>query len=187
MQLEIQKTLEVLKSGGIILYPTDTIWGIGCDATNKAAVDKIFKIKKREEEKSMIILIENEQMLHKYVKDVPPVAYELLDHAEKPLTIIYQHATKLPPNLMNKDGSIGIRIVKDTFCKKVINKLNSPLVSTSANLSGKPSPANFKQIDPVILESVDYVVNLRKNELQKVKASTIMSISYNGEFKIIRK
>jgi L-threonylcarbamoyladenylate synthase len=187
MQLEIQKTLDVLKAGGVILYPTDTLWGIGCDATNKEAVEKIYKIKRREEGKSMIILIDTEQMLHKYVKDVPPVAYELLDHAEKPLTIIYQNATKLPPNLVNKDGSIGIRIVKDTFCKKVINKLNSPIVSTSANLSGKPSPASFKQIDPAILQSVDYVVNLRKNETQKVKASTIMSLSYNGEFKIIRK
>ena len=187
MQEEITKAIEILKSGGTILYPTDTIWGIGCDATNKEAVKKVFEIKGRAESKSLIILIDNETKLNRYLKDIPALAYDLIDCSEKPLTIIYSDAKNLAKNVINEDGSIGIRIVKDEFCKKLIEKFGKPIVSTSANISGDPTPECFKEINPIILSRVDYVVNLRQNETSKNQPSGIIKLGMSGEVKVIRK
>lgn len=183
---EVNKALEVLKSGGLLLYPTDTIWGIGCDATNKEAVDKIFKLKKREEIKSMIVLVDLEQKLNRYLKEVPEIAWDLIENSDKPLTIIYPDATGLASNLIHEDGSIAIRVVKDEFCNKLINRFGKPIVSTSANISGEATPETFKDISASILHGVDYVVNLRQNESGIVKPSTIIKLAMNGEIKIIR-
>lgn len=189
MQEEIQKALEVLKSGGTILYPTDTVWGLGCDATNPEAVEKIFKIKKRQEIKSLIVLIDNENKLNRYLKDIPEMAYDLIDNTDKPLTIIYPGAKNLAQNAIDNDGSIGIRIPLNSglFCVKLIEKFGKPIVSTSANLSGEPTPYSFKEIDERILHEVDYVVNLCQQETTRVKPSSIIKLELNGEFKIIRK
>ena len=141
----MEKALEILKNGGVILYPTDTIWGIGCDATNVEAINKIFEIKKREKTKSMIILVENERRLQDLV-DVPEIAWQIIDLSEKPVTIVYENPKNLPKEILAEDGSIGIRLVKDDFCKKLISKLNKPLASTSANFSGDKSPLKFSDI-----------------------------------------
>lgn len=187
MEEEIKKALEVLKEGGTILYPTDTVWGIGCDATNKDAVAKVYKIKEREESKSLIVLLDNEQKLNKYLNDVPGVAWDLIEFTEKPLTIIYPGARGLAPNAIAEDGSVGIRITKDEFCKKLIYKFNKPIISTSANISGKPTPRNFSEIPDAIKKGVDYVVNYRQHEKNNPPPSTIIQLQMNGEFKIIRK
>uniref|UniRef100_UPI0025E58167 L-threonylcarbamoyladenylate synthase n=1 Tax=uncultured Chryseobacterium sp. TaxID=259322 RepID=UPI0025E58167 len=142
--------INILKSGGTILYPTDTIWGIGCDATNIEAVNKIFEIKKREKNKSMIILVESEKRLQDLV-DVPEMAWEIIDLSEKPVTIVYENPRGLPKELLAEDGSIGIRRVKNDFCKKLITKLNRPLISTSANFSGEKSPLKFSDISPEMI------------------------------------
>ena len=185
---EVQKALEVLKAGGTILYPTDTVWGIGCDAANEEAVGKVFRIKEREESKSLIVLVDEDVKLNRYVKEVPAIAWDLVEVAEEPLTIIYTGPYNLARNLVNtEDNSVGIRVTKDEFCQKLIRRLNKPLVSTSANRSGEPAPLNFKEIDPAIVNRVDYVVNLRRNESMKNKPSAILKISVNGEIKIIRK
>lgn len=187
MEEEIKKSLEVLKSGGTILYPTDTVWGLGCDATNREAVDKIFKIKQRVESKSLIVLVDNEQKLNKYLKDVPAVAWDLIEFSEKPITIIYPDARGLASNAIAGDGSVGIRLTKDEFCKRLIGKLNKPIISTSANISGQPTPSNFSEISPEIIKSVDYVVNWRQHEKKNPPPSTIIKLAMNGEFTIIRK
>lgn len=187
MEEEIKKALEVLKSGGTILYPTDTVWGLGCDATNREAVDKIFKIKQRVESKSLIVLVDNEQKLNKYLKDVPAVAWDLIEFSEKPITIIYPDARGLASNAIAGDGSVGIRLTKDEFCKRLIGKLNKPIISTSANISGQPTPSNFSEISPEIIKSVDYVVNWRQHEKKNPPPSTIIKLAMNGEFTIIRK
>ena len=153
----MQNIINILKSGGVILYPTDTIWGIGCDATNVKAINKIFEIKKREKTKSVIILVENEKRLQDLV-DVPEMAWEIIDLSEKPVTIVYEKARNLPKELLAEDGSIGIRLVKDDFCRKLISKLNKPLVSTSANFSGDKSPMKFSDINPEIIDLVDFTV-----------------------------
>ena len=189
MQEEINKAIEVLKAGGTILYPTDTIWGLGCDATNAEAVNKIFKIKKREESKSLIVLMDNENRLNRYLKDIPPLAYDLIDNADKPLTIIYPGAKGLASNVINSDGSIAVRIPlnQEIFCVKLITKFGKPIVSTSANISGEPAPISFKDIDKSILHEVDYIVNLPQDEMGTSKPSAIIKLEMNGEFKIIRK
>jgi L-threonylcarbamoyladenylate synthase len=184
---EIKNTIEVLRKGGSILYPTDTVWGLGCDARNKEAVSKLFKIKQRVEYKSMVILVCNEAMLTRYVKDVPAIAWELIEAAEEPLTIIYPNGRMLADNLIAADGSVGIRLVKDEFCKNLIYKFGKPIVSTSANISGEESPVSFKSIKLDILNSVDYIVNIRHNEESKAKPSTIIKVGENGEIKILRK
>jgi L-threonylcarbamoyladenylate synthase len=186
-QSEINKCIEVLKAGGTILYPTDTIWGIGCDATNEVAVRKIFSLKNRDDAKSVIVLLANENQLTSYVQQVPDQAYQLIEYANKPLTIIYPVAKNLASNTINVDGSIGIRIPKDDFCQQLLNKFRRPLVSTSANISGEPSPSNFSEIDSSIIRGVDYVVNLRQNENSKSTASTIIKLGLKGEIQIIRK
>ena len=187
MEEEINNCLEVLRSGGVILYPTDTVWGIGCDARNKNAVAKIFKIKKRVEYKSMAVLVSDENMINKYVKDVPEVAWELLEAAEDPLTIIYPNGRMLAGSIIAADDSVGMRLVKDEFCNTLIKKFGKPIVSTSANISGDPTPSSFKGIKLDILNGVDHIVNLRQEEENNTKPSTIIKIGENGEVKVVRK
>ncbi len=184
---EINKALEVLKNGGVILYPTDTIWGLGCDATNVEAVEKLLKIKNRPAEKSLIVLLDVDSKLQSYIAEVPEVAYDLIEYAENPLTIVFPGAKNLASNVINADGSVGIRIVKHDFCTSVIQRFRKPIVSTSANLSGQPSPKFFDDIDPEILESVDLVVDFEQENRTVKKPSTIMKLSTGGQFEFIRK
>lgn len=184
---EVNNALEVLKSGGLILYPTDTIWGIGCDATNAEAVAKVYKLKGRAEEKSLIILLDTDHKLQSYVKEVPEIAYDLIEYAENPLTIIYSGARNLAPNAIASDGSIGIRIVRHEFCEQLLQRFKKPIISTSANLSGEASPAYFDEISDEIKKGVDYVVNMEQNERTVRKASTIMKLEADGLFTFIRR
>ena len=184
---EINKALEVIKNGGVILYPTDTIWGLGCDATNAAAVDKLLKIKNRPAEKSLIVLLDVDSKLQSYVKEIPEVAYDLIEYAENPLTIIFSDAKNLAANVINADGSVGIRIVEHDFCTPLIQRFRKPIVSTSANLSGKPSPKFFDDIDSEILDAVDYVVDFEQENRTIKKPSTIMKLTPSGQFEFIRK
>jgi len=184
---DIIKSLAVLKNGGIILYPTDTIWGLGCDATSSAAVEKIFRIKSRNENKSLLILVNNEQMVSRYVREVPEIAYELTSVTDTPLTIIYPEGKNLATGICADDGSVGIRICYDDFCNELISRLRKPIVSTSANLTGNPSPGNFSEIDKSVIEMVDFVVEHRQDERRKQSASPVIKIEQNGTFKIIRK
>src|ERR1700682_1312217 len=179
-QSEINNCLKILKDGGTILYPTDTIWGIGCDATNEDAVNKIYKIKQRDASKSMIILINEAAHLNKYVRNVPSVAWDIIELSDKPITIIYSGAANLAKNIIADDGSIGIRVVNDEFCKLLINKFGRAIVSTSANISEQPAPASFDKIAPAILSGVDYIVNLRREETSKHQASSIIKLEANG-------
>lgn len=187
MNSDINHALEVLKSGGIILYPTDTIWGIGCDATNPEAVNKIYQLKGRSKDKSLIILLENENKLMGYVQEIPEVAYQLIEYTEKPLTIVYEGAKNLASNLVAEDGSIGIRIVRHRFCEQLIQRFRKPIVSTSANRSGEPSPKNFLEISDEIKNGVDYVVEFGQTDLTPKQASTIMKLDPSGAFSFIRK
>jgi L-threonylcarbamoyladenylate synthase len=187
MEEEIKNALEVLRKGGTILYPTDTVWGIGCDARNKEAVAKVFQIKQRAEYKSMVTLVCDNTMLNRYVKEVPEVAWDLIETADRPLTIIYPDARMLAENVIAADGSVGIRLIKDEFCKNLIHKFGKPIVSTSANISGEPAPSSFNDIKIDILNKVDYIVNLRQKENNNTQPSTIIKVAMNGEFKIIRK
>ncbi len=184
---EVKKALEIVRKGGIILYPTDTIWGIGCDATNNAAIDRIFQLKQRPDSKSMITLLDDSAKLIKYVKEVPPMAWDLVDNATKPLTIIYPDVVNLASGAIAPDGTAGIRVTGHEFCKNLIHKLGRPITSTSANLSGNPSPASFAEIDPDILHGVDYVVNLQKDETTPQQPSTIIKLGLNGTIQFIRK
>ena len=184
---DIKKALNVLKSGGVILYPTDTIWGIGCDATNAEAVKKVYEIKQRSDTKSMLVLLDNPAYLSFYIEKVPDIANELIDVTDKPLTIIYPGAKNLASNLIAADGTIGIRVVNDDFCKKLISQFKKPIVSTSANISEKPSPSNFSEIDNAIIEAVDYVVEWRQDDYTKCTPSGIIKLGVNGEIQIIRK
>jgi L-threonylcarbamoyladenylate synthase len=185
MQQEINKALQVLKEGGLILYPTDTVWGIGCDATNAEAVKKVYTLKQREDCKALICLVADDRMLKKYVNKVPEVALNILDVTDKPTTIIYDDAQNLASNLIAEDGTIAIRIPDDEFCFQLCRKLNGAVVSTSANISGVPTPKSFKEISPAILKGVDYVVNLHHEKICN-KPSSIIKLSNNGVIKIIR-
>ncbi|MBE6314801.1 MAG: threonylcarbamoyl-AMP synthase [Bacteroidales bacterium] len=187
MQQEINKAIDILRKGGVILYPTDTIWGIGCDATNSEAVEKIYKIKQRAESKAMLVLINDSSELDKYVESVPDIAYELIDVTVKPLTIIYDDAIGLASNLIASDGSVGIRVTKEEFSNQLCKRLKKPIVSTSANISGEKTPATFREIDNAILDSVDYVVNYRQDDDYALKSSEIIKLSKSGTIKIIRK
>lgn len=184
---EVANALKVLQDGGIILYPTDTIWGIGCDATNTEAVKRIFKLKQRDEAKSMIILLDSENKLESYVKEVPAIAYDLIEYAENPLTLVMPGARNISPALISEDGSVGIRVAKHDFCQQLIQRLRKPLVSTSANISGKPSPQNFSQMDQEIIDEVDYVVDLEQNSTELKKPSTIMRLNPDGRFEFLRR
>jgi len=186
MQEEIKKAIEILNKGGVILYPTDTIWGLGCDATNEAAVKKIYEIKNRQDAKSMLILLDTENRLQSYVETIPEMAWQLIDVAVEPLTIIYPKGINLATNLLADDKSIGIRITKDDFCKNLISRFKKPIVSTSANISGEKSPANYSEISENIKQSVDYIINLRQTEKTKSKSSSIIKLSISNDIQIIR-
>ena len=184
---EVAKALKIVQDGGIILYPTDTIWGIGCDASNTEAVQKIYRLKQRDESKSMIILLDNDNKLASYVREVPEIAYDLVEFAENPLTLILSNARNISPALISADGSVGIRVVKHAFCEQLIQRLRKPLVSTSANISGQPSPKNFTNISAEIINGVDYVVNLEQHDVHEKKQSTIMKLEPDGRFSFIRR
>ena len=184
---EINKALEVLKSGGVILYPTDTIWGLGCDATNPDAVEKLLKIKNRPAEKSLIVLLDTDNKIQSYINEVPEIAYDLIEYAENPLTVVFSGAKNLAKNVINEDGSVGIRIVKHDFCTPLIQRFRKPIVSTSANLSGEASPKYFDDISPEIADAVDYVVDFEQENRSLKKPSTIMKLSPGGQFEFIRK
>lgn len=177
--------IETLKTGGVILYPTDTIWGIGCDATNLQAIQKIFDIKKRDAKKSPIILVESEKRLQDLV-DVPPMAWEIMDLSEKPVTIVYDNPKGLPKELLAEDGSIGIRLVKDLFCKKLITKLNRPIVSTSANFSGEKSPMSFSEISPLLIKQVDAIAEENREQKSQWEGSSVIRVWQDGRIKVIR-
>ena len=182
---ELNNALTILKKGGTILYPTDTVWGIGCDATNFQAIEKIFQLKQRAESKSMICLVGDFKMLNQYIENVPEVAYDILKYAKKPTTIIYDRPLHVAENLIAEDNSLAIRVTKDEFCKKLIQKFRKPIVSTSANLAGEITPQSFKEIDPVILEGVDYIVNLQHDK-KSGKPSAIIKLKNDGAVKVIR-
>jgi len=186
MREEIEKAVEVLKSGGIILYPTDTIWGIGCDATNEEAVQKVYQIKRRCEAKSLIVLVDSDMRLERTIEEVPVVAWDLIDFTEKPLTIIFDKPKGIAPSAVNEDNSIGIRITKDTFCQELIRKINAPLISTSANISGSKQANSFDKIDAEIRNSVDHIVNLRQDDKSMNQSSMIIKLDNSGLIKIIR-
>jgi len=181
----IKSASNQIKKGGTILYPTDTIWGIGCDATNEVAVKRVFEIKRRPSAKAMVIMVADASQLEFYA-DVPDVARDLVEYAENPLTIIYPNAKGIARSLIAEDGSIAIRVVKDEFCQMVINGLRKPLVSTSANISGEPAPAFFDEISEEIKSQVDYIVPLRQSERAKSAPSRIIKLGLNGAIEIIR-
>ncbi len=187
MKQEIDACLRVLKEGGVILYPTDTIWGLGCDATNEEAVKKIYAIKKRSDSKALIVLVSDDRMLNKYVPDAPLVSWEIIEQSETPVTIVYEGVRGLAKNVGAEDGSCGIRLTKDEFCHRLIYTFNKPIVSSSANVSGEDAPRNFSEISESILQQVDHVVGLRQEETRMVSPSSIIAIKNNGEVRIIRK
>ncbi len=187
MHDDIKKALEVLKNGGVILYPTDTIWGIGCDATNEKAVSRIYKIKRREDSKSMLVLMENPALLDRYVDDVPEIAWDLVEISTTPLTVIYPNAKNLAPNLISEDGSIGIRFTKESFTSQLLQRFRRPLVSTSANISGEKSPAFFAEISEEIKKQVDYIVEYRRDDSTPAQPSSIIKLGPGGRIDIIRK
>jgi len=183
---ELWKTVEILRSGGTILYPTDTIWGLGCDATNFEAVENIYKLKHRVESKSLIVLIGDENKLHDYVEKVPEISFDLINSLDKPTTIIYSKAKNLASNVVASDGSIAIRVTKDLFCRELIKLFGKPIVSTSANISGDASPVIYRDVPEDLLNGVDYIVNLYHGRMNSPKPSTIIRLFENGEFIIVR-
>ena len=185
MKFEIQKTLEVLKNRGVMLYPTDTVWGIGCDATSEEAVAKVFTIKKRSESKSLVILVDGFDMLKKYIPKVPKAVIELLSKTTNPTTIIYDNPVGLAKNVVAADNTVAIRIVQNEFCRELIRLFGKPIVSTSANISGNPTPKSFNEIEMSILDSVDYVVNLHRDEVNE-KSSTILRVNDKGDITVLR-
>ena len=183
---EIHKAFEVIQNGGIILYPTDTVWGIGCDATNVEAVAKIYALKKRAETQSMIVLINGEKMMYNIFKEIPEVAWQIMDLSENPTTIILDNPRNVAANIIATDKSLGIRVVKEPFCYKLLERMKKPLVSTSANISGQPTPIAFKDISQEIIKGVDYVVNLHQDRIAG-KPSTIIKLTNDSQVKVLRK
>lgn len=186
MRDEIKKAVEILRSGGIILYPTDTVWGIGCDATNEQAVQKVFEIKKRQSKKAMLILIDNASKLQAYMDEVPDIAWDLVEFAEHPLTIIYPDAKNLASNLLGENNSIGIRVTTEEFSKKLCEQFRKPIVSTSANISGQTMPSRYSEISDEIKQKMDYIVNFRQNETHAPKQSSIIKLGKGNLFEMIR-
>lgn len=184
--IDIQQCIEVLNRGGTILYPTDTVWGIGCDASNPAAIDRLYQIKQRNPGKSMIILLADETDIPSYTRQRNVTVYDYIKGIRKPVTVIYSDAINLPASLINADGSIGIRIVKDEFCRELIHRLGKPLVSTSSNVSGYPPPAFFADIDNQIKDAVDYIVRYRQDDEVPGEPSTVIRLHENGKFDVIR-
>lgn len=184
---DLKRAVEVLKNGGVILYPTDTIWGIGCDATNPEAVARVYEIKKREDSKSMLVLLENPAFLERYVSEVPEIAWDLVEISSTPLTVIYPGAKNLAPRLIAEDGSIGIRITKEEFTSKLLQRFRRPVVSTSANISGHKAPAFFRQISEEIKNQADYIVEYRQDDTTPAQPSSIIKLWPGGRIDIIRK
>jgi L-threonylcarbamoyladenylate synthase len=182
---EINRAVKVLSEGGLIIYPTDSIWGIGCDATNEAAVDKIYALKKRSSSKAMICLVANDFMLENYVKDVPEIAYTIMDLSTKPTTIIYDQPIGLAKNLIARDNTLAIRVASDKFCRYLITRFKKPIVSTSANIAGGPTPTSFREIGHEILNGVDYVVNLEQDK-EKSTPSAIIKLGNDGTVRVVR-
>ena len=175
-----------MREGGVILYPTDTIWGIGCDATNEEAVRRVYEIKQRQDSKAMLVLVDSSVKVDFYVRDVPEVAWDLIDLADKPLTIIYSGARNLAANLLAEDGSVGIRVTNEDFSKRLCQQFRKAIVSTSANISGQPSPKNFSEISEEVKSAVDYIVGYRQEEISNPKPSSIIKLDKGGVIKIIR-
>ena len=186
MKEDIQNCLNTLREGGIILYPTDTVWGIGCDASNPQAIQKIYDLKGRTSSKALITLVGSEVMLERTVLNMPEIAWDLIESANRPLTLIYDEVKGIAPNAIAENGSCGIRLAKDTFCQQLIQRLGKPIISTSANVSGEETPKDFRSISDTILKGVDFVVNYRQNEATSQKSSNIIKLKNNGEIKIIR-
>ena len=184
---DIKNAVEVMRKGGVILYPTDTVWGIGCDATNEEAVAKVYKIKQRDDSKALICLVDSDARLQRYVRNVPNVAWDIFDLATKPTTIILDGAVNLAPNLIAEDGSIAMRITQEEFSKELCYRFQKAIVSTSANISGQPAAQNFQDIAPELLEAVDYVCYSRRQEKKPHTPSSIIKLTENGEVTVIRK
>jgi L-threonylcarbamoyladenylate synthase len=185
MKAEVIRSIHILNEGGTIAYPTDTVWGLGCDATKAESVDKIFELKQRNESKSLIILVSDIDMLQEYIPEIPENVVKLLKSTEKPTSIIYLNPIGLAKNVIASDNSVAIRIPQNNFCLQLIKDFGKPIVSTSANISGEPTPKSFSEISTTILESVDYVVNLQREERNE-KSSTILKVEENGEITVIR-
>ena len=183
---DIARAVDVIRRGGVILYPTDTIWGIGCDASNPEAVNRVYRIKQRSDSKALICLVASESMLPFYSDAIPDVAYDLIEYSERPLTLIVDRARNLAPELLAEDGSVGIRVTKEAFSQTLCQRCKRAIVSTSANISGQPAPAGFQDIAPEILEAVDYVCTSRRCEKGEGKPSSIIKISATNEIKVIR-
>lgn len=186
MEEDIKNAVETMKKGGIILYPTDTIWGIGCDATNEKAVSRIYEIKKRAENKAMLVLIDEMDKIERYVDDVPEMAYTLNEVSEKPITIIYDNARNLAKNLLGENDSVGIRVSREIFSKQLCAKFGKPIVSTSANISGEAPAPTFNAISDEIKQSVDYIVKYRQNDETEHTASSVIKLSAGNVIKILR-
>jgi len=184
---DLKESLNTLRQGGILLYPTDTIWGLGCDPTNESAVNRIFQLKSRGENKSLITLADSLSMVERYVTDIPEIVYELAEVSDTPLTIIYPKGKNLATGICSEDGSVAIRICHDEFCSELISRFRKPIVSTSANLSGKTSPENFDEIEKTVIDKVDYVVRYRQNDRQKHSSSPVIKVNLDGTIKILRK
>ena len=186
MEDDIKKACEIMEKGGIILYPTDTIWGIGCDATNEDAVKRVYEIKKRIDSKALIVLVDKPVKVEFYVREVPEIAWNLIDVADKPLTIVYPNARNLATNVLADDGSVGIRITQETFSRKLCERFRKAIVSTSANISGQPAPTNFNEISDEIKQAVDYVVTYRQDDPYQPSPSSVIWIGEGGGIKILR-
>ncbi len=183
---DIRQAVDVMNRGGIILYPTDTIWGLGCDATNEDAVARIFSIKQRNDAKALITLVDSEAKVDFYVRDVPEVAWSLLECADKPLTVVYDDGRNLAKNLLAEDGSVGIRITHEPFSRELCMRMKRAIVSTSANVSGQPAPRSFADIPQAILDAVDYVCTSRREEKENPPASSVIKLGRGAEITIIR-
>ena len=184
--LDIEKSVEVLNGGGVVLYPTDTVWGVGCDATCVTAVERVYVIKQRCESRAMLVLVDGYDMLCEYVEYLPDVALQLIEESVRPLTVIYPKAKNLASNLIAEDGSIGIRIVNEPFCRQLVSSFGKPLVSTSANISGSPTPAIFDEISEEIRDAVDYVVRWRQDDKQRASPSSIIKLNMDRSYEVIR-
>lgn len=183
---EVHKAFEIIDKGGIILYPTDTVWGIGCDATNSDAIARIYALKKRAESQSMIVLMNGEKMVYNVFKEISEVAWQILDASDRPTTLILDNPKNVSPAIIAKDNSLAMRLVKEPFCFRLMERMKKPLVSTSANISGKPTPMRFNEISPEIINGVDYVVNLNKERISG-KPSAIIKLTLDAQVKVIRK
>ena len=184
---DIKNAVEVMKKGGVILYPTDTVWGIGCDATNAEAVAKVYRIKQRDDSKALICLVDSDVRMQRYVRNVPNVAWDIMELATKPTTVILDDAVNLAPNLIAEDGSIAMRITKEPFSHELCYRFQKPLVSTSANISGQPAASNYCDISQDLLDAVDYICLSRRQEHKPHTPSSIIKLNKNGEVSIIRK